>query len=290
MKRVLSLILLAAILISVTACQKPEEDAQTLESTAPGTETVPPEEETGKLPPETDMPAETSEAPGSTDGIDWSGIYTEFISAEFDELQESFLGGIAGVAFIDLDIDDTPEMVMFDLGASASMGVQIFDIIGGAVECISANMSTVGDVFGGDNFSQVYVNCNFFTDFRLMESASGERFFIVESGNGAIDFTYKELITFGLANNGSVTLEQVLYKYSEYDEDGNETAARYEAGRVSCTAEEFTSGYDAFFADNEDLGYEAAGRFFLEDKAYSQDYDGIMAMVEDAISAYVRID
>ena len=288
MKRILSLILLAAIFMSITACQKPVEETQAPE-TATVKESVAPVEETEKQPEETASLAESSETPMPSDEIDWSGIYTDFFDTGFDKLQESFFGSIAGIVFIDLDLDNTPEMLVYDLGASASMGVQIFDIIGGSVECVSANMSTVGDTFGGDNLSQVYVNCNSFTDFRLMESADGERFFAVESGNGAIDFSYKELIIFGLANNGAVTLKQELYMYSEYDDDGNETTARYEADGVSCTADEYTPKYEAFFSDNKDLDYEASGRFFLSDKAYTQDYDGIMLMVKDAISVYVRI-
>ena len=288
MKRILSLILLAAIFMSITACQKPVEETHVPE-TAPVTESVPPAEETQDLPEETEVMAELNETPLPSDEVDWSGIYTEFVDTSYDRLQESFLGGIAGVAFIDLDLDNTPEMIVYDLGASASMGVQIFDIIDGLVECISANMSTVGDEFGGSHLSHVYVNCNYFTDFRLMESAAGERFFSVESGNGAIDFAYQELITFGSAD-GIVTLNKELYKYAEYDEDGNETTARYEADGTSCTADEYTAGYEKFYSDNEDVGYEASGRFLLENKAYTQDYDGIMAMVKDAISAYVRID
>lgn len=282
----------ALLLLTAAACSaQPEETATPAPAaTEPAAETVPPAAELTESPvAETEPPAEPEATPEPTQApVDWESMYLAFLETNFDRLNESFLGGVAGVGFIDLDLDGTPELLLFDVGASASMGVQFFDIIGGTVECVSANIQGVGAAFGGANYSTVYVNCNYYDDFRLMQAGDGSRFFCVESGNGAIDFSYKELITFG-SSSEVLSLSNEMYKRTEYDEEGNELSSRCEIAGQDCTPEEYQAAYDGFFATNTDTGYEEAGVFIWEDSSYDQNYEGVLAMMKAAITAYVPI-
>jgi len=290
MKKVLPIVTLAFALILAASCTGAPPVAET---EAPASEPVTETEAPLDIPEKSPAAEETGPAPEPTptpapEKPKWQEQYLEFLDTGFDKLQESFLGGVAGIGFVDLDLDGVPEMVLFDLGASASMGVQFFDIIGGSVECVSANMQTVGDAFGGAHYSSVYVNCNYFSDFRLMENKAGGKLFCVKSGNGANDFSYQELISFYAAGD-ILGLKSELYKYTEYNEEGEEVASRYDTAGTDCTLEEYIVKFDGFFADNKDLGYEARGVFFWEDSSYGQDYDGVMSMAKSAASFYVPI-
>lgn len=274
------------------ACTAKPDEAETgaPAATAPVAETEPVAPEPTEVPvTETEPPAEPVDTPKPTqEPVDWESVYLAFLETNFDRLNESFLGGVAGVGFIDLDLDDIPELLLFDVGASASMGVQFFDIINGTVECVSANIQGVGEAFGGAGYSTVYVNCNYYDDFRLMQAEDGSRFYCVESGNGAIDFSYKELITFS-SSDGTLALSNEMYKRTEYDDEGNEVFSRCEIAGQDCTPEEYQSAYDGFFEANADTGHLAAGVFIWEDSSYGQNYEGVLAMMKAAITVYVPV-
>ncbi len=295
MKKCLHILLAVCLLLCAAACtQAPPQPGLTTEepsavspaadSPAPETPEVPSDPETpGDAPGDT--PDEPGQEPAETDSFD---IYKAFLEENFDRISELCYGGIAGVGFIDLDIDGTPEMLLFDSGASAAMGVQLFDITDkdGAVECVSANMMDLGQEFGGTHYSTLYVNANYFDDFRLMRSDSGETRFFVDSGNGALDFSYSELIEFS-GTDGILGLTSVLYRYDDFDIDSGETVSTHCSYLgESISADDYESRLSKFRSAWQDTGYEAFGVFIWEEKNYSTEYDGFMSMVNAAISGY----
>lgn len=300
-------ILFAALLVLVSACsQQPmtEQSPSPMENTpvtaAPSVETQPVPESTAEPMPAPEIPEATVPVPEAeptpepepeetpAPAVPWEDIYTAFLEENFQQLHESLMGGAAGIGFIDLDLDTVPELILFDFGASASMGLQLFDIVGEQVQCVSANILGVGEAFGGEYLSEVYVNCNYFDDFRLMEDPHGNRFFAVWSGNGALDFSYDELILFR-SEDGVLQPESYLYKHSEFDDEGELLAERcYISGQL-CDAADYDQSELAFM-QNTDTGYEASGVFLWEGNDYSTEFDGFMAMLEAAIKTYQPIE
>ena len=214
--------------------------------------------------------------------------FRSFLSDNYQELMDAFFGGVSGIGFIDLDLDKGIEMLIFDAGASASMGLQIFDITeDGSVECVSANMDAVGTAFGGENLSSTIVNANYFDDFRLMKNKeTGERFFVVQSANGAADFSYSQLIRFA-GDNGVLTLEDLMYKYEEYDIDTGEIKNQsFKLAGKTADKSEYEAAYNGFFEENEDQGYSAMGCFIWESSDYGEGMDRLLAMADSALMKY----
>lgn len=305
MKKLLHILLALCLLLAFSACEQtigqPIGPSAADEPTAvPAGEPAAPvgqPDESPAPPAETDAPEDipaVTDDPGGNetpDDIDFFAIYRSFLEENFNRLSELCYGGIAGVGFIDLDLDGAPEMLLFDSGASASMGIQFFDIIGpdGNVECVSANMMDLGSEFGGEHYSAVYVNANYFDDFRLMRSANGEMRFFVSSGNGALDFSYSELIEFGTAD-GALALFSRLYRHDDYDiESGEASSTHCTKGDEAITAAEYEAALAEFRSDWQDTGYDAFGVFIWEGKSYSTEYDGFMAMLDAAVNGYVPL-
>ncbi len=210
--------------------------------------------------------------------------FRNFIDENYDSLSAACFGGIAGVGFIDLDLDGCIEMLLFDAGASASMGVQFFDVFDDKVECVSANMSPMAEAFGGEHITDIVVNANYFDDFRLMESADkSQRFFQVVSFNGAADFSYHELIRFG-STNGVLTLNSLAYICEDFDIDSGEVlSAEYKLSGKACTSEEYYAALDLMAKEATDTGLEAKGVFMWEDPSYAADKAGLLAMTDAAL-------
>lgn len=233
-----------------------------------------------------------SPAPYSTPAISVSDggaqleeTYLSFISDNYDKLSAACFGGIAGVGFVDLDLDGRLEMLLFDAGASASMGVQFFDVIDGEVECVSANMLPMSESFGAEHLSGVVVNANYFDDFRLMQSkSSGEQFFQVISFNGAADFSYHEQIRFG-SDNGVLTLTSVCYTCESYDLDTGElTSAEYKLFGKRCDESEYLAALEKSSREYTDTELDVQGVFMWEKQEYTADKAGLLAMANAALS------
>ena len=309
MKRLIYIIIIATMLLGMCACGSAPSASSPQES-EPGTASAaktPEPEESGPVsvpedspseqpkPEESQAPAPPSQEPQPSskpepeENVDWRGIYTDFLNDNYDKLSELVFGGIAGIGFADLDLDGVAELIMFDSGASASMGVQLFDIIDGKVQCISANMEDLGDEFGGDRFTKLFVNANLFEDFRLVKNGDSA-FFTVKSWNGALDFMYEEIITFGKGDETStgavLTMSSVAYRYDEYDvESGDAVASRFERAGNSITEDE----YNAIMASVKswtDMDLDVKGAFIWENTDYASGQSGLMAMVRDAIANY----
>lgn len=293
MKKLLILLLICGLVLSLAACgetppealkdiaavETPPESSSLLE--ASGTDLTPPE----------DKPQESVPPPTETVSVDDTEVmdtYRAFLAENYERLYEACYGGISGIGFIDLDCDGYREMLLFDAGASASMGVQFFDVADGKVECISANMQPMGDAFGGSHFTKVYVNANHFEDFRLVEVVdTGERFFLVESSNGSLEFFYRELIRFGKDENNVLTLTPLFYSYEEYDEEsGDVISSSFRVDGSDVTANEYSNASTTFLGSILDLSLECSGVFAWtsNNSAQYEGRDGFLKMAEDAIT------
>lgn len=242
-------------------------------------------------------PADTEEAtaspstpaptlPAGLDNTEQCRVYRTFLSDNYKALSDAFTGGISGIGFLDLDCDGGIEMVLFDSGASAALGAEFFDIVDGRVECVSSNLDTVGKAFGGSHLSSVVVNANRFDDFRLMESTDAtQQFFVVQSGNGARDFKYNELIKFGHDKNNVLTLESLYYKYQDTDDNGNVTNESYKVAGTSAAKPEYDAADKTFQKSVTDMKYTAKGIFIWDSGAnYETSSAGLQQMAEKAYS------
>ncbi|NLV87284.1 MAG: hypothetical protein GX025_08735 [Clostridiales bacterium] len=279
---IITIILVSLILLCSCSASPEQPEAQT---TPPSGETLSP------LPSDADTDNEENSLPTpspttmpSVDNSIREAIFMDFITDIYEELSNAFFGAISGIGFIDLDMDGGIEMIIFDAGASASMGVQFFDIIDGRVECVSASMQSVRETFGGEHMSDISVNANYFEDFRLMKDKStGEMFYLVSSGNGGIDFSYRELIRFN-SKDDVLTLTSLMYKEENYDEATGDTIdASYKIGKKSAALSEYTAAYEGVYSAAEDTGLEAKGAFIWDNQSYTNDRDGIVAMAKAAI-------
>ena len=223
-----------------------------------------------------------SGAPESEDS-ESAELFRTFLAESYEELIAVSFNNIAGLGFVDLDLDGSREMVVFDAGASASMGVNIFDIIDGNVECISANMLSIGEAFGGRHLSAVSISANFMEDFRLMESAGGERFFTVKSFNGNDEFFFDEQIRFS-NHNGALALTSLSYKYEEFNsETGEITKQLFKLGGADASADDYNAFFSRFISENTDTGLECQGFFVWEISDYNDDFVNFMSVVDKAL-------
>lgn len=289
MKRLANFIWAMVIAVSLCGCGT----AQGAEA-APAPETITPEETAA--PVETaaaDTPAPTAqphpavlETGEPEDG--WAEAYLAFLDDNYDIFAALWPDGITGVGFIDLDLDGTPEMIVFDQGASATLGVQFFDFIGGQVYCVSSVQEGAAGAFDDTYFSPVSVCASFFESFRLSKTADGYCFWVT-SANGTMESSWDEIIRFDCVD-GVLTPVSVCARFLESDpESGQVVAERYTVSGETSDA----VGYQAAaaeYTDAADTSHEARGVFLWNDMArYDTTYDGLMTMAQDAVEAYVPI-
>lgn len=280
MKKKMCIVLSLLLLCALAACgQRAPETAPTPEPTVTPVPAMP-------TPVPTATPVIIVENTPAPQG-EWAQAYRSYLLEHFEGLSRACYGFVAGVGFMDLDLDTVPELLLFDAGASSSMGVQFFDLVEGRVECVSASSVDVGVNYGGEYYAPgVYVNTTDFRAFRLAEGADGSLYFHVTSHNGAEDFRYSELVRFGSAD-GVLTLQSLACSQTSVDPETQETRYTvYTRGDAPITQAE----YEAVLADTAaaaDLGYEGAGALIWENAAYGQGLAGFTAMLDAAISAYV---
>lgn len=221
----------------------------------------------------------------SIENIVRAQMFKNFLTDNYNQLSTLMSGGISGIGFIDLDLDGGMEMLIFDAGASAAMGLQFFDIIDGEVECVSANIVDLGAAFDGGHLRETYVNANYFDDFRLMtDKETGDKFFCITSANGALDFSYSELIQFA-ADGEILTLTSLSYKYESYDIDTSELmSANFTVKGEPCDEDAFDAAMNAFDVNSEDTLLECKGVFTWEDNSYSDGLTGLLAMADKALA------
>lgn len=243
--------------------------------------------------PVTEAPAKPTAVPGTLilprpeEG--WADRYLTFLDDNYDIFAALWPEGVSGMGFIDLDLDGTPELVVFDPGASVSLGAHIFDLIDGQVHCVSSASESAAGAFGGEYLSPVGVCTTFFDMFRLSRTEDGWCFW-VNSANGTMEAVWDEVVRFGTDASGVLTAQSVCYRYLESDPNtGLVSAERYTVnGREAGEAD-----YDAasgVYLNGEDTGYDAKGVFLWNDQStYEVPYEGFMAMARDAAAAYTPI-
>lgn len=219
---------------------------------------------------------------------EWAEAYLSFLDDNYDIFAALWPDGITGVGFIDLDLDGTPEMVVFDQGASATLGAQFFDLRDGRVYCVSSVQENASGAFGDEFFSAVSVCTSYFEAFRLSKTEDGYCFW-VSSANGTMESSWDELVRFDCVD-GVLTPVSVCARYLESDPvSGQVVTERYTVLGESSDVAGYQSA-SAEYTDVEDTGYEAGGVFLWSDMTrYDTTYDGLMAMAQDAAEAYVPI-
>ena len=219
---------------------------------------------------------------------DWAEGYLTFLDDNYDIFASLWPEGLAGVGFIDLDLDETPEMLVFDQGASATMGVQLFDQIDGQVYCVSSVLDSAAGAFGDEVFSDVSVCASFFESFRLTRTEDGFCFW-VDSANGTMETSWDEIIRFDSAD-GVLTPVSVCERFLECDpETGLVVTERYTVEGEETDADGYQAAAAAY-TDGADMAYDAKGVFLWNNQSrYDTNYDGLMAMAQDAAKAYAPI-
>lgn len=284
MRRFFAVMLMLGIFVSLCACGGAAEPVQSAPVPTPEPAAAAATPEPDAIPEESILPEEPEQTlPEAAEG--WQESYLTFLSDNYDIFAALWPEGLSGVGFIDLDLDGTPEMLVFDLGASATMGVQLFDLVDGQVYCISSVMDSATGAFDPTHFTTVSVCASYFESFRLIRSEEGLSFW-VESANGTLESTWSEIIRFDCADGVLVPVSVC----SRYLESNPETGVVFR--------EEYTVGGDASdeegyalaavpYTQGEDMGYEGSGLFLWNNmKHYDTTYDGFMAMAEDAATAY----
>ena len=219
----------------------------------------------------------------------WQDSYLAFLDDCYDIFAALWPDGISGLGFIDLDLDGTPELVVFDQGASATMGVHLFDLSGDWVYCVSSELDSAAGAFTDEHMTDVSVCANYFESFRLSWTGSGWCFW-VDSANGTMETAWDEFVRFD-CEDGVLVPKSVCARYLESEpERGTVTAEAYTVAGQPVDKEQYQSVADSY-QTAQDAGYEAKGVFRWNDMdAYdTSSYDGFMALAQAAVNAYVPI-
>ena len=291
------LIALAALILAALLCAcgapaaAPEPTPDPTPAAPTPAPTAPPEpqpEEEGPAAPAepTVSPLDGLSLPAAQEG--WTDAYLTFIDDNYDIIAALWPEGVTGVGFIDLDLDGTPEMLLFDPGASAAMGVHLFDLVDGRVVCAASSLPEAAAAFGTCEVSSQAVCVGYFESFRLVYAQGQWRFWVVSMG-GTPESSWEELIRFG-SDNGVVTLQSACARYIEYDLEADMLVGeRFTADGEDADETAYSAVMDAY-TGGDDAGYEAAGVFLWNDMtAYDTTYEGLMAMARGAVDAYVPI-
>ncbi|MCD8116488.1 MAG: hypothetical protein LUE21_05140 [Oscillospiraceae bacterium] len=295
MKRLIMILLAMAAALSLCACsgQNQEEAGQTTAppataeplatETAQVTASVSTEESAASAIPSSVEPLSIPEA---VDG--WQESYLAFLDDNYDIFAALWPEGMTGVGFVDLDLDGTPEMIVFDQGASATLGAQLFDLVDGQVACVSSTLDSASGAFGDEYFTTVSVCTSYFEAFRLSYTVDDGWCFWVDSANGTLESTWNEIIRFD-CENGALTPVSVCTRYLESDEEtGLVVVESYTVSGQEAQASDY-DGAANIYLYGQDAGYEAAGVFLWSDNSYDTTYDGLMAMARAAVDAYKPI-
>ncbi len=292
MKRPTMLLLIGILLLSLCACgaQGAAEPAQTpaVSETAAAATPVPETPVPTEPPAPAEEPASLPELPAPAE--DWAEAYLDFLDDNYDIFAALWPEGLAGVGFIDLDLDGTPEMILFDQGASATLGAQLFDVTDGQVYCVSSVLDAAKGAFDDAHFAAASVCTSYFESFRLSRTAEGFTFWVA-SANGTMEDSWDEIIRFeSSAGAGCLAPVSVCTRQLTVDPDsGKVTEERYLVGGEEADRAAYESAA-AVYIEAPDLGYEGKGVFLWTDmQRYDTTYDGLMAMAQDAAAAYVPI-
>lgn len=228
---------------------------------------------------------ETLTLPPEEDG--WRDSYLTFLNNCFDIFSALWPEGVSGFGFIDLDLDGTPELVVFDQGTSAAMGAHLFDLQDGWVWCVSSGLDSAAGAFTPDYLSSVSVCANFFESFRLCRTDAGWCFW-VDSANGTMETAWDEFVRFDCVD-GILTPVSVCQRYLRCDPNtGAVVEEDYTAAGASVDQAAYQTAADAYL-EAQDAGYEAKGVFRYELGFDTTTPEGFMALARAAADAYTPI-
>ncbi len=286
MRRFSAVLLAVGLILSLCACgggevrqDAPASEVKETEIPVVLAPTAVPREEPADQPPALTV---------SEPVVGWEESYLTFLSDNYDIFAALWPEGLAGVGFMDLDLDGTPEMLVFDLGASATMGVHLFDLKDGKVYCVSSAMDSVSGAFDPAYLTAVSVCANYFESFRLLRGEDGCAFW-VESANGTLESAWNEIIRFDCAD-GVLVPVSVCSRYLENNpETGVVITEDYTVGEAQSDEEGYMQAALPY-TQGEDMGYEGSGLFLWNNmKHYDTTYEGFMAMARDAATAYTPL-
>ncbi|MCD7846316.1 MAG: hypothetical protein LUG57_10815 [Oscillospiraceae bacterium] len=296
MKRLTTFILAAAMTLGLCACggQGQEEADQ---ATAPPATVEPAAAETTTVTASVSTEESAAAAipssveplylPQAADG--WQDSYLAFLDDNYDIFAALWPEGMTGVGFADLDLDGTPEMIIFDQGASATLGVQLFDLVDERVVCVSSTLDSASGAFGDEYFSTVSVCTSYFEAFRLSYTTKDGWCFWVDSANGTLESTWNEIIRFD-CEDGVLTPVSVCTRYLESDEEtGLVVAESYTVFGQEAQAADYEAAANIYLY-GQDAGYEVSGVFLWSDNSYDTTYDGFLALAQAAVDAYRPIE
>lgn len=277
MKRVLGTVIASLLMAGLFACAARTAVPVSAESTPFSVQ------ETAEPAPTAPPASEELGLPAPPEG--WAESYLEYMSDNYDIFAALWPEGLTGAGFIDLDLDGTPELVVFDSGASATMGVHLFDLVDGHVYCVSSALDSAAGAFGDAHFSHVSICASYFEAFRLSRTEEGWCFW-VDSANGTMEISWDDIIRFDNVE-GVLTPAVAASRYLRSDID---TGVVTEASYTVDGDETDAAGYGAvaaYYAAAPDAGYDAAGVFLWNDMSrYDTSYDGFMALAQDAAAVY----
>ncbi len=296
MKRLTTFILAAAMMFGSRACggQAQEGAAQV---TAPPATVEPAAEEPAVVTASISTAESVASAiptsveplslPEAVDG--WQDSYLAFLDDNYDIFADLWPEGMTGVGFVDLDLDGTPEMIVFDQGASATLGAQLFDLVDGQVVCVSSTLDSDSGAFGDEYFSTVSVCTSYFEAFRLSYTTEDGWCFWVDSANGTLESTWNEIIRFD-CENGVMNPVSVCSRYLESDEEtGLVVAESYTVSGQEAQAADYEAAANIYLY-GQDSGYEASGVFLWSDNSFDTTYEGFLTLARAAIEAYRPIE
>lgn len=185
----------------------------------------------------------------SADETDYKEIYFDFLK---DELITK--NNWIGATLADLNLDGTPELIMYDGGASASAGVNVFQIIDNKVQLRSGYYGKYSDTYQ-------YLNKDYLLDLSFM-------------GWSPSDFNEDEEYTFSLRRN--IDTGKLMYIHFCW-----EAAAAFEESTLLCFSEDAL--VDVYEKSYKDIVMDE-GTFDI----ISSDYriDGNAVSAEDYDAAY----
>ena len=213
-------------------------------------------------------------------------LYRDFLELNYVPLTTA-CGFISGVGLCDLDLDGHAELLLFDAGASSSMGVQLFDAEDGNVVCVSASCVEVGSEFKGASFDKRhYVDTVDFSAFRLVELSDGQLFFTVTSRNGDDTLRFTERFRFGRDEKDLLTLSCLCCANEGFDpETGDKKYTVYTRDDDTLSDEEYAA-INELLDSAADLGCTPSGFFLWDSELFSSEYSGVMAMYDAAAESY----
>lgn len=240
------------------------------------------------VPPAAEEPAVPDTLTLAPPAEGWQDDYLAFLDNCFDIFSALWPDGISGMGFVDLDLDGTPELVVFDQGASATMGAHLFDLKDGWVYCVSSALDSAAGAFTPDYLSSVSVCANFFESFRLSRTMDGWRFW-VDSANGTMEAAWDEFVRFDEVD-GILTPVSVCQRYLESDPESGAVAKEdYVVAGSAADQQAFQTAADRY-QNAVDSGYEAKGVFRWGEQQYdTTTYEGFLALAQAAVDAYVPI-